>query len=134
MFAVTVSNISSSSSACWPTASSAKSRKEMKNKCVEKLINKSSKRTLGLSVVPLLGNVVNTDVLVFRLGGGPDDAQEVKSHKFFMSITWQDVVDRKVRQTLCRGFLYRLRIELRGLCQFSDDRSSSVGIFHIISL
>uniref|UniRef100_A0A8C7MY87 non-specific serine/threonine protein kinase n=1 Tax=Oncorhynchus kisutch TaxID=8019 RepID=A0A8C7MY87_ONCKI len=31
-----------------------------------------------------------------RLGGGPDDAKEVMSHKFFTSINWQDVVDRKL--------------------------------------
>uniref|UniRef100_A0A3P8ZBC9 non-specific serine/threonine protein kinase n=1 Tax=Esox lucius TaxID=8010 RepID=A0A3P8ZBC9_ESOLU len=31
-----------------------------------------------------------------RLGGGPDDAKDVMSHKFFSSINWQDVVDRKL--------------------------------------
>uniref|UniRef100_A0A674DTW1 non-specific serine/threonine protein kinase n=1 Tax=Salmo trutta TaxID=8032 RepID=A0A674DTW1_SALTR len=31
-----------------------------------------------------------------RLGGGPDDAKDVMSHKFFTSINWQDVVDRKL--------------------------------------
>lgn len=31
-----------------------------------------------------------------RLGGGPDDAKEVMSHKFFTSINWQDVIDKKL--------------------------------------
>ena len=31
-----------------------------------------------------------------RLGGGPDDAKDVMTHKFFTSINWQDVVERKV--------------------------------------
>uniref|UniRef100_A0A8C7V7E2 non-specific serine/threonine protein kinase n=1 Tax=Oncorhynchus mykiss TaxID=8022 RepID=A0A8C7V7E2_ONCMY len=39
-----------------------------------------------------------SDILLFidRLGGGPDDAKDVMSHKFFTSINWQDVVDRKL--------------------------------------
>lgn len=32
-----------------------------------------------------------------RLGGGPDDAKEVMSHKFFTSINWQDVIEKKVQ-------------------------------------
>lgn len=32
-----------------------------------------------------------------RLGGGPDDAKEVTSHKFFININWQDVEQKKVR-------------------------------------
>lgn len=35
-------------------------------------------------------------VLVDRLGGGPDDAKEVMTHKFFTNINWQDVVQKKV--------------------------------------
>lgn len=31
-----------------------------------------------------------------RLGGGPDDAKEVMTHKFFTNINWQDVVQKKV--------------------------------------
>uniref|UniRef100_A0A3Q1ANB9 non-specific serine/threonine protein kinase n=1 Tax=Amphiprion ocellaris TaxID=80972 RepID=A0A3Q1ANB9_AMPOC len=31
-----------------------------------------------------------------RLGGGPDDAKEVMTHKFFTSINWQDVTDKKL--------------------------------------
>uniref|UniRef100_A0A7N8Y662 non-specific serine/threonine protein kinase n=1 Tax=Mastacembelus armatus TaxID=205130 RepID=A0A7N8Y662_9TELE len=31
-----------------------------------------------------------------RLGGGPDDAKEVMSHKFFTSINWQDVTEKKL--------------------------------------
>uniref|UniRef100_A0A8C7YLS3 non-specific serine/threonine protein kinase n=1 Tax=Oryzias sinensis TaxID=183150 RepID=A0A8C7YLS3_9TELE len=31
-----------------------------------------------------------------RLGGGPDDAKEVMTHKFFISINWQDVIDKKL--------------------------------------
>lgn len=35
-------------------------------------------------------------VLVCRLGGGPDDAKEIMQHKFFASIEWQDVYEKKV--------------------------------------
>ncbi|XP_061595303.1 RAC-beta serine/threonine-protein kinase-like [Cololabis saira] len=31
-----------------------------------------------------------------RLGGGPEDAKEVKGHKFFTSISWTDVEQRKL--------------------------------------
>uniref|UniRef100_A0A671VW18 non-specific serine/threonine protein kinase n=1 Tax=Sparus aurata TaxID=8175 RepID=A0A671VW18_SPAAU len=31
-----------------------------------------------------------------RLGGGPDDAKDVMNHKFFTSINWQDVIDKKL--------------------------------------
>ena len=39
---------------------------------------------------------------VFRLGGGCEDAKEVMTHEFFLSINWQDVVERKVRISLNR--------------------------------
>lgn len=42
----------------------------------------------------LIGSLVFT---VYRLGGGADDAKEVMSHKFFASINWQDVTEKKVR-------------------------------------
>ena len=31
-----------------------------------------------------------------RLGGGKEDAEEVKRHPFFASVNWQEVYDRKV--------------------------------------
>ncbi|KAM9358804.1 RAC-beta serine/threonine-protein kinase isoform 2-T2 [Symphorus nematophorus] len=31
-----------------------------------------------------------------RLGGGPDDAKDVMSHKFFTSINWHDVIEKKL--------------------------------------
>lgn len=37
-----------------------------------------------------------------RLGGGPNDAKEVMSHKFFITINWQDVVQKKVRLMILR--------------------------------
>lgn len=36
-----------------------------------------------------------------RLGGGPSDAKEVMEHRFFLSINWQDVVQKKVSPTAC---------------------------------
>ena len=38
--------------------------------------------------------------LIDRLGGGPNDAKEVMGHAFFASINWQDVIDKKVRNSL----------------------------------
>ena len=31
-----------------------------------------------------------------RLGGGPEDAEEVKRHPFYASMNWQDLFDKKV--------------------------------------
>lgn len=36
-----------------------------------------------------------------RLGGGPSDAKEVMEHRFFLSINWQDVVQKKVSPLAC---------------------------------
>lgn len=36
-----------------------------------------------------------------RLGGGPSDAKEVMEHRFFLTINWQDVVQKKVSPTAC---------------------------------
>ncbi|XP_040007048.1 RAC-beta serine/threonine-protein kinase-like [Xiphias gladius] len=36
------------------------------------------------------------EVRLLGLGGGPNDAKEVMSHKFFITVNWQDVVQRKL--------------------------------------
>lgn len=42
-----------------------------------------------------------------RLGGGPDDAQEIMSHVFFSSINWLDLEQKKVTQLLyCKNLIY----------------------------
>ncbi|MGH0117948.1 UNVERIFIED_CONTAM: hypothetical protein FKN15_042723 [Acipenser sinensis] len=38
----------------------------------------------------------NTGVADTRLGGGPDDAKDVMTHKFFTAINWQDVLQKKL--------------------------------------
>ena len=35
-------------------------------------------------------------ILLHRLGGGAQDAAEVKSHPFFATINWDDLYERKV--------------------------------------
>ena len=35
-----------------------------------------------------------------RLGGGREDAEEVKRHAFYASVNWQDVYDKKVRRIM----------------------------------
>ena len=35
-------------------------------------------------------------LLLHRLGGGAQDAVEVKSHPFFATINWDDLYERKV--------------------------------------
>ncbi|GAA6073637.1 RAC-gamma serine/threonine-protein kinase-like [Tachysurus ichikawai] len=37
-----------------------------------------------------------SSILVFRLGGGPDDAKEIMRHSFFSTLDWQDVYDKKL--------------------------------------
>ncbi|CAL1570897.1 unnamed protein product [Knipowitschia caucasica] len=52
-------------------------------------------KNLGPDAKSLLAGLLRKDPKQ-RLGGGPDDAQEVKGHVFFTSINWQDVIDRKL--------------------------------------
>ncbi|XP_005086612.1 RAC-beta serine/threonine-protein kinase isoform X1 [Mesocricetus auratus] len=52
-------------------------------------------RTLGPEAKSLLAGLLKKDPKQ-RLGGGPSDAKEVMEHRFFLSINWQDVVQRKL--------------------------------------
>uniref|UniRef100_A0A3Q0S6Y5 non-specific serine/threonine protein kinase n=1 Tax=Amphilophus citrinellus TaxID=61819 RepID=A0A3Q0S6Y5_AMPCI len=52
-------------------------------------------RTLGLEARSLLSGLLKKDPKQ-RLGGGPDDAKEIMQHKFFASIEWQDVYEKKL--------------------------------------
>ena len=64
-----------------------------------------SKRILNLE--PMMPDFLTPDVKDFilrllikdprkRLGGGPLDAEEVKRHKFFTSINWDDLLKRNI--------------------------------------
>jgi hypothetical protein len=35
-----------------------------------------------------------------RLGSGPRDAEEIKEHKFFEAVNWQDALQRKLKVPL----------------------------------
>uniref|UniRef100_A0A8D2ZP04 non-specific serine/threonine protein kinase n=1 Tax=Scophthalmus maximus TaxID=52904 RepID=A0A8D2ZP04_SCOMX len=52
-------------------------------------------RNLSPEAKSLLAGLLKKDPKQ-RLGGGPNDAKEVMSHKFFVSINWQDVVQKKL--------------------------------------
>nr|XP_033810492.1 RAC-beta serine/threonine-protein kinase isoform X2 [Geotrypetes seraphini] len=52
-------------------------------------------RTLSPEAKSLLAGLLKKDPKL-RLGGGPSDAKEVMAHRFFSSINWQDVVQRKL--------------------------------------
>ncbi|XP_073454600.1 RAC-beta serine/threonine-protein kinase [Aquarana catesbeiana] len=52
-------------------------------------------RTLSPEAKSLLSGLLKKDPKQ-RLGGGPNDAQEVKDHRFFSCINWQDVDERKL--------------------------------------
>ncbi|TMS14635.1 RAC-beta serine/threonine-protein kinase [Larimichthys crocea] len=52
-------------------------------------------RNLSPEAKSLLAGLLKKDPKQ-RLGGGPDDAKEVMSHKFFITINWQDVVQKKL--------------------------------------
>lgn len=52
-------------------------------------------RTLSPEAKSLLSGLLKKDPKQ-RLGGGPNDAQEVKDHRFFSCINWQDVDQRKL--------------------------------------
>uniref|UniRef100_H0VK35 non-specific serine/threonine protein kinase n=1 Tax=Cavia porcellus TaxID=10141 RepID=H0VK35_CAVPO len=53
-------------------------------------------RTLGPEAKSLLAGLLKKDPKQ-RLGGGPGDAKEVMEHGFFLSISWQDVVQKKLQ-------------------------------------
>ncbi|XP_067350244.1 RAC-beta serine/threonine-protein kinase-like isoform X2 [Channa argus] len=52
-------------------------------------------RNLSPEAKSLLAGLLKKDPKQ-RLGGGPIDAKEVMSHKFFITINWQDVVQKKL--------------------------------------
>ncbi|XP_019504121.1 PREDICTED: RAC-beta serine/threonine-protein kinase-like isoform X2 [Hipposideros armiger] len=52
-------------------------------------------RTLTPEATALLTELLKKDPKQ-RLGGGPSDAKEVREHRFFLSINWQDVVEKKL--------------------------------------
>uniref|UniRef100_A0A673UVT8 non-specific serine/threonine protein kinase n=1 Tax=Suricata suricatta TaxID=37032 RepID=A0A673UVT8_SURSU len=52
-------------------------------------------RTLSPEAKALLAGLLKKDPKQ-RLGGGPSDAREVMEHRFFLSVNWQDVVQKKL--------------------------------------
>ncbi|KAJ8368939.1 hypothetical protein SKAU_G00089670 [Synaphobranchus kaupii] len=54
-----------------------------------------SPRNLSPEAKALLAGLLKKDPKQ-RLGGGPDDAKDVMSHKFFTTINWQDVLQKKL--------------------------------------
>lgn len=52
-------------------------------------------RTLSTEAKSLLSGLLVKDEAL-RLGGGPDGANEVKQHPFFMNVNWTDVYEKKV--------------------------------------
>uniref|UniRef100_A0A672RIP9 non-specific serine/threonine protein kinase n=1 Tax=Sinocyclocheilus grahami TaxID=75366 RepID=A0A672RIP9_SINGR len=52
-------------------------------------------RNLSPEAKALLAGLLKKDPKQ-RLGGGPDDAKEVMTHKFFSSMNWQDVLQKKL--------------------------------------
>uniref|UniRef100_A0A2K5IYW9 non-specific serine/threonine protein kinase n=1 Tax=Colobus angolensis palliatus TaxID=336983 RepID=A0A2K5IYW9_COLAP len=52
-------------------------------------------RTLSPEAKSLLAGLLKKDPKQ-RLGGGPSDAKEVMEHRFFLSINWQDVIQKKL--------------------------------------
>ncbi|KAM5240020.1 RAC-alpha serine/threonine-protein kinase isoform 1-T1 [Hipposideros larvatus] len=53
-------------------------------------------RSLSPEAKALLSGLLKKDPRQ-RLGGGPEDAKEIMQHRFFASIVWQDVYEKKVR-------------------------------------
>uniref|UniRef100_A0A8C6WA34 non-specific serine/threonine protein kinase n=1 Tax=Nannospalax galili TaxID=1026970 RepID=A0A8C6WA34_NANGA len=52
-------------------------------------------RTLGPEAKSLLSGLLKKDPTQ-RLGGGSEDAKEIMQHRFFASIVWQDVYEKKL--------------------------------------
>lgn len=51
---------------------------------------------------PAAGDPVTAASVSHRLGGGSEDAKEIMQHRFFASIAWQDVYEKKVRGACVR--------------------------------
>lgn len=47
-----------------------------------------------------------------RLGGGPDDANDIMAHPFFSCINWSDLQAKRVRQLHITCFLFLRDIKL----------------------
>ena len=56
-------------------------------------------RTLSIEAKGLLSGLMAKDEDK-RLGGGPDGANEVKQHPFFVNVNWTDVYEKKVGEIL----------------------------------
>lgn len=52
-------------------------------------------RTLSMEAKNLLAGLLVKQPLK-RLGGGAEDANEIKMHPFFVNINWSDLYDKKV--------------------------------------
>lgn len=52
-------------------------------------------KTLSAEAKALLGGLLIKDPKK-RLGGGPEDATEIRIHPFFRGINWQDLLEKKV--------------------------------------
>ncbi|XP_022361271.1 RAC-alpha serine/threonine-protein kinase isoform X3 [Enhydra lutris kenyoni] len=52
-------------------------------------------RTLSPEAKSLLSGLLRKDPKQ-RLGGGPEDAKEIMQHRFFASVVWQDVYEKKL--------------------------------------
>ena len=58
-----------------------------------------NRKVLNFSILLCIFNIENYSymiLLLHRLGGGAQDAVEVKSHPFFATINWDDLYERKV--------------------------------------
>jgi len=51
---------------------------------------------MSSEALDLIVNLLNRDP-TRRLGSGPSDSEEIKSHPFFKSINWEDAMQRKLK-------------------------------------
>lgn len=56
-------------------------------------------RTLSTEAKSLLSGLLIKEPSK-RLGGGPEDANEIKMHPFFVNVNWTDLYDKKVKRVL----------------------------------
>lgn len=63
---------------------------------VDALLQVKFPRSISNEAKDMLGGLLVKDPNK-RLGGGPDDANEIMAHPFFSSINWTDLQQKKVR-------------------------------------
>lgn len=63
-----------------------------------------------------------------RLGGGPRDAEEIKEHKYFSKINWDDYMNKRVPPPKIRNYTKTLQMYNHPRMFQADDQDLSANL------